>query len=137
MALIHFISDKDGTLFIRSVGNIPTEEVILAVQEIGRSKKIPAEFNIVVDLRQSKQLRSYDESQRIVDSYRSTLGKFQKIVYLASSDALYGVTRMISTLAEIKGYDAHATKSEKEVCELLGIKSLPTDEQFIKEGFKL
>ena len=44
---------------------------------------------------------------------------------------------MLAALAQIKGYDTHATRSEKEACELLGIKSIPSDEQFAQDGFQL
>lgn len=137
MPFQHLVSPKDNTVFTRVIGDVSTEEVVGDIRKFGESSKIPDNFHILIDLRQSVRLRSYDAAKRIVDAYAISLGKFSnKIVFLALEVAFYGASRMTATLAEMKGYDAHATKIEEEACKLLGIKSFPSEEQFLKDGFE-
>jgi hypothetical protein len=138
MPILHFVNHKEKTVFARIIGDIPTNEVISSLRKLGESSKVPDNYNILIDLRQCRKSRSYDDAQRILDAWSFASSKYsQKCVFLASETVFWGEIRMTAALAELKGYDAHATQSEDEACELLGITTLPSDEQFARDGFEL
>ena len=138
MPLLHIANQEENTVFVRVIGEVQTEDVVDAINKFGKSPKIPNNFNVLIDLRQSKRSRDYDNAKRIVAAMASYPEKYSaKIVYLASGDVYFGASRMTATLAEMEGYDAHVTRSEEKACELLGVKSLPSDEQFATDGFEL
>jgi hypothetical protein len=120
------------------VGKIPTKEVIANIRKLGESSKVPDYLNLLIDLREGKRINNYNEAERIVDAYSYALEKHsRKVVFLAFHTACYGTSRMLASLAQAKGYDAHTAKNEEEACELLGIKSIPSGEQFAQDGFEL
>ena len=138
MPLLHIVNLEENTVFVRVVGEVQTEDVVDTIDKFGKSPKIPNNVNVLIDLRQSKRARNYDNANKIVDTMGNYPEKYSaKIVYLASGDAYYGASRMTATLAEMKGYDAHVSRSEEEACGLLGVKSIPSDEQFATDGFEL
>lgn len=138
MPFRYFVNQEDDMVFTRVVGHISAEDVIAHLRKLGISSKIPNNLNLLIDLRESKTVRNYDDAERIVDAFSYASEKHScKVVFLALETALYGSSRMISSLAQTKGYNAHATKSEEEACKLLGIQSIPSDEQFDQNGFEL
>jgi hypothetical protein len=138
MPYLHLVNQEEDIVFARPAGEITTEEVIANLRRLGESLKIPNNLNFLLDLREGGTARYYDDAERIADAYAYASGKFShKVVVLAFETALYGSSRMIASLAQMKGYDAHAVKTEEEAYELLGIKSIPSNEQFDQNGFKL
>ena len=138
MPFQYFVNQEDDMVFARVVGHISADDVISHLRKLGISPKVPNNLNLLIDLRESKKARNFGEAERIVDAYSYALEKHsRKVVFLALDTALYGSSRIITSLAQTKGYNAHSTKSEEEACELLGIQSFPSDEQFNQNGFEL
>ncbi len=138
MPILHLINHEKKIVFARIVGDIPTDEVVDCLLKCGKSSKIPENYNILIDLRFCSKSRSYEDAKKIIDAWTFASNKFaKKCIFLATETLFFGEIRMTATLAELKGYDAHAVPTENEACRLLGITTFPSDEQFDADGFEL
>ncbi|MEJ2656992.1 MAG: hypothetical protein P8012_07310, partial [Desulfobacterales bacterium] len=85
MPILHCVNHKEKTVFARIIGDVPTSEVISSLHKLGESSKVQNNYNILIDLRQCRKSRSYDDAQRILDAWTFASSKFsQRIVFLAS-----------------------------------------------------
>jgi len=131
------IRPEEDILFVKSPKIVTVEKVVGLIKQF-KTLDINPPKGILIDLRWRTNLLGHDEAQKIVRVYLNAPEFFRgRIVFLSTTTGQYGTSRMVATLAEINNYDAHAAKDTMKACELLGIKSIPSDEDYARDGFEV
>jgi len=130
MSIAYAYQPRQQAVFIRITGEMPTRVVIAAMRAIESDPAIPPAPRVLVDLTGSLLARSQEEADRIVGAY-TELGKLRggRVALAAGREVVYGVTRMISMIADFAGFDVQAFRSLEAACAWLGLEG-PPDEDF-------
>jgi hypothetical protein len=129
MSIAYCFQPQERAVFIRITGRMPTRVVTAAMRTIEADPAIPQGPRVLVDLSRSELARTQEEADRIVQTY-SELGKLEgaRVALVAGREVVYGVTRMISMIADYAGFDVQAFRSLEAAAAWLELSRLPDEE---------